>query len=774
MPNFSVSKKPWKTSLRNVWLTSVLVLIAAVFPFSISDACGPGIDGFSGYSFLDRNILVHDPHYTPYFLNFENLYSGLIDRDTIQVNENLREWSERFCGLYEQKEMEALIYYSTIDELKVIRTAAKSEKIKLPARYLKNYFAQHLKEQKCIEVIDYLIFAKRCEPHVTAGDAWETPSRDVATMGQLIEEGLRIFKKTKSHYVKLRYAYQLIRLAHYRKNYQQTLDLYDFLLPKIDNNPSILEDWILGHKAGALMAMGKNVEASYLYALIFQRCPSKRESAYRSFKIKTDEEWHQCQLLCEDDPERATLFALRAHAEDSKAAEEMREIYSLDPHNKNLELLLLREIRKLEKDLLGLEFNDEKTANRRYYNLPRKQAKKYLSELQSLVNKCAWGKKVKRPLLWRMADAYLMMLDGDYFAARDSFEILERVVVASPLKEQLEAMQFGLKICMMDAMTQENEEMVYEIIRRDPYYKQNRYVPDFINDRMGFLYKRDGHPGWAFRCKHTVDELKPNPQLEIIDDLLAGGADTTHHNGLFDAFMIDAEGNNIRNELLDLKGTLLMSEGKFEAAREVLRRIPRDELNKYQLNPFTESFLDCVECPVEDTVFYNKVELIDLLFEMEYKAKSDMDFGANYFYKLGIAHYNMSYFGNNWQAMDHYRSGANWGHQKNSIFPLYGYPFGNRENQDCSLAMEFFEKARTLAPNDELAAKAAFMAARCEQNNYFFSKDSDYRPYKNEIPTPPEEYHYYFSLLKKKYAETAFYQEIIEECKYFEAYAAGG
>ena len=54
------------------------------------------------------------------------------------------------------------------------------------------------------------------------------------------------------------------------------------------------------------------------------------------------------------------MYALRAHADESRAVEEMIKIYDLNPYNENLELLLVNEVKKLEKDLLGLEFNDKR------------------------------------------------------------------------------------------------------------------------------------------------------------------------------------------------------------------------------------------------------------------------------------------------------------------------------------------------------------------------------------------------------------------------------
>jgi hypothetical protein len=88
-------------------------------------------------------------------------------------------------------------------------------------------------------------------------------------------------------------------------------------------------------------------------------------SAYLLFaasRSRSDEEWKAALRLCQTDTERATLFAMRAGARDSRALEEMQEIYRLDPKNPFLEVLLVKEIQELEEDLLGVEFNDNRRA----------------------------------------------------------------------------------------------------------------------------------------------------------------------------------------------------------------------------------------------------------------------------------------------------------------------------------------------------------------------------------------------------------------------------
>ncbi len=126
----------------------------------------------------------------------------------------------------------------------------------------------------------------------------------------------------------------------------------------------------------------------------------------------------------------------------------------------------------------------------------------------------------------------------------------------------------------------------------------------------------------------------------------------------------------------------------------------------------------------------------------------------------------MTYFGYSWKAADYYRSGASMQrrHLKDgdSVTPHHLYPGGNREVFDCSRAQFYFEKARILAENPELAARATFMAAKCERNEYYVKSAS------SDVPRT----YFYFNVLKENYPNTRFYARAIRECKYFKAYAS--
>ena len=750
--------------VRNKAITVVFLSLFAIYPSRISSDC---LYDFQGYSFLNPLIITSALNFAPpYYMSIEELYDMYEDKGDYQKDGNVKEWRERFCNKAKPEDIEYVIYKTTRSELEQLRTASRSKSIPLSFRLAKNTFAKHLEKYECKEVIDYLIYAKRCEPYVVKKKSWDDTPIDEEAMQKLIKEGLEKFDILESHYVKLRYAYQIIRLAHYSKSYEQTLYLYDFLMPKIDNDPSILEYWILGHKAGALMSLGDTVEASYLFLQIFQNCPSKRESAYHSFKIKNEEEWNACLLMCQDDQERATLHALRANAAESKALEDMKEVYRLHANSKHLELLMVKEMLKLERDLLGNEFNDKKKENRKLAGLPRAFAGAYLLELQDFVLQILEEKRIKRLEFWKLMEGYMTLLSGNYYDATKSFADARKMIKNDTLKEQLQVFELALKISSYEQISEQVEIELERIKKRSPLYEHNEDFTDFLDDKLAYMYKLEDRPGKAFLHHYQLRQLLANPQMDIVEDLLAICNEPKPNR--FEKELVAKGDSTILYDLLDIKATIFLDEYDLEAALEVLKGMDRAEWDKYGVfNPFVEMINDRVKRKLPSNVqTFNKGELIERLLDMEYKARAGTENSAELYYQLGIAYYNMSYFGYSWKVMDYFRSDvsmARWDPEEYDeyVFKHPFYPFGNREHFDCTMPLYYFEKARLLAGTSELGMKATFMAAKCEQNIFYVEGG--------------EQSHDYFDLLINNYGPVKdtsdFYREIVRECKYFQAYA---
>ncbi|GJM36255.1 MAG: hypothetical protein DHS20C18_52560 [Saprospiraceae bacterium] len=745
----------------------VAMLVFLLAPVPISRACGPIDRSFYGYSFINPAIVNLRTTYAPFILD---LYEQFFKQPEIQLKDNLTEWRERFCNKATMADLQYVIYEVSAGTLEEIKSTIGNKTI--PLNYLgpeiaNNSFVKYLYRNKCIETLDYLIFAKRCEPHVVARKAWDDREKDRSAMQDLIDLGQRAFMRTESHYFRLRYAYQLLRLAHYAGKFSQVLELYDFLMPKIDSDPSLIDYWIMGHRAGALMALGKNVEASYLFSRIFEKCPSKRESAFRSFKIKTNEEWKQCLLLCKNDHEKAILYLLRAESAQSQLVPEMLEVYALDPTNPSLELLTLRELQKLEKNLLGYEFNDKKEQNRRYHNIPQPGIGQRVIDLQAFVRKVQEDGIVKRPAFWKIIEGYLELLAGDRYYARETFSEAKKMVKNDTLRSQLETFELVMKIDTMDQVTEKDELDFMTMRRKNVYFKAYPDFNDFLRDKLASLYQARGAEGKAFMCYYEFADLLPNPKIEVIEDLLEIANRDSTSNAFEKSMILKATGTTIRNELLDLKASYQLSQNRPEAALEAFRQIPEKEWDNYGLyNPFVPRVIDCVKCPIPDTLqVFNKAELLQKFVDLEYEARSELDpnKSARIYMKLGLGWYNMTYFSYSWRVMDYFRSGSSilrskYGNE-NNIINYLDFPFGNRENFDCSKALAYFERASLRATDPEIKAQAIFLAAKCEQNYYYANKNLGTAQTFNN-----------FQMLVSDYSKTKFYDRLITECKYFATY----
>ncbi len=759
-------KKYWNSWRNSGWIIALLAMM--VCPSRISSECGPYFPSFYGYSFINPAITNFDAELAPFFLDFRGIYEEYFQsQQEVYQHDNAEEWRQRFCENATLDDIRFVVYKSTRTELENLRSAMATEQPStrmLGARMGNNSFARYMLRHSCKETVDYLIFAKRCEPHVVApSSSWETTTRDEMAMRRLIDETKERFLRTESHYIKLRYAFQAIRLAHYLKDYDLTLELCDYYLPKIDNDPSLVEYWIMGHRAGALLAKGQRPEAAYLYSRIFEMCPSKRQSAYRSFRIETDEEWQQTLLLCRTDHERANLYVMRASANNARLIEEMENIYAYDPEHHALEMLLVREVQRLEKDLLGEEFNPRREDNQRDFSIPRAIAGERVIELQDMVRRYLDEGLVAEPALWKLTEGYLELLAGDFYFARQTFTEAAEMVGKGPLQEQLQVFQLVLRIISLTRIDDEQERELASMQRDYKFYSD---YPDFsrlIRDKVRLMYRAQGDDAKAYLMEFSLGQLQVNPDLEIIDELLS--ICRKENRNRFERALVEKDnGTTIEIELLDAKSAVFLSNGQLEASLETMREIPLTEWDNLGLySPFIRRFKDCVHCPLPDSLTtYNRAELIQRMLDKEYEARAttDMDQSAELFFELGEAYYNLTYFGPAWEAADAFRSGASadraYRNKGQEVFSYPGMELGNRENFNCERAQFYFDKAQAIARSPELAAAAAYMAAKCERND-FYTKHS-VRTFR------------YFQILQDNYQETEFYQRVIRECLDFQAY----
>lgn len=746
----------------------LLLLFASCFVWGKLHAqrCSDNRPPFRGYSFLNPYLVGPQISGSQLFVDIEELEEYYQQQGSPQIKGNVDEWHERFCEIPAIRDIAALVYQTTKDDLRELRSAIHSPSIPLSYLMRENSFATYLKRHECTETIDYLVYAKNCEPYVTRLDPWEKPRTMYRKMDELIERGLDEFEQTKSHYIRLRYVYQIIRLAHYSRQYERVLELHKKLLRKTDNDPSIIEDWIEGHRAGALMALGQRVEASYMFSRLFDRCPSKQTAYYHSFDIRTDQEWAECLALCKTPAEKATLYVIRANFPDSRLLVELENIYENDPSSPYLHLLLVREVRRLERDLLGLSFNNNRRQNRFYYGVPGSDAGKRVVGLQTFVTQVLKEGVIEDKALWRSMQGYLAMLAGNFYDARKSFEAARQLRMPRLLEEQLDAFELALYINTLEDIDKATENKLARLQRTNDVYKRHADFEDFLRDKLTELYQQTDQEGKAFLMQHPFNHLKPHIQPEMVEELLRL-CRLEEPSEMEAEFIADGD-STVLQQLLNMKASYLMKQYKFEAALETLKRMDRVNWDNFgQYNPFVDWENERVHQPLpSDVLTYNKGEFLEALLDKEYQAKAGTGNVGVLNFQIGLALYNITYFGQAWQVQDFYRSGASlrtaYLRDGDNVVPHPVYPYGNAEHFDCSRARLFFERARLATDSLELGAKATFWAAKCERNEYYVNR---WRPGAQQTFEN-------FELLVENYRNTDYYQRILEECLYFRAYAS--
>ncbi len=746
--------------------------------------CVPQSAPFYGYSFFDADFVDASSAYAPFFLRFGDYYDRNYNPVEIQKKENCEEWTERFCSKAKWEEVAAVIYESDEYDLARLHEAAgdPTRRVSLPSRLEDNNFAYMLAYNGCVEVTRYLTFAKRCEEHVVArGDKWKSSQRNVPVMMDLIREGKQRFEDTQSPFVRLRYAYQLVRLAHYAGDWQMTLDLFNELMPKVDRKKkSVLFYWTLGHVAGAMQKLGKYPEAAYRYSLIFRNCPSKRSQAFRSFKIRNDDDWQKALRLCNSDAEKSSLYIMRAGGTHTWAVADMEAIYDLDPQNPQLELLLVSDVQELEKIFLRTPITDAKNG-RAVGTIKRDAAVKHLLHLQKFVRRAIRENQITAPKTWRAVDGYLELLANDRYAAAKTWDRLENELKEGTKQDKNIFQQLEIWRCLLEVMnldttaTDTVDHLAYKV-RSLAAFDQNPNFEPFLQEWLSRGYAENNRPGKAMFAAYPPHTIQYNPRLDVIEDLLRL-ANTNDPILLEQKMNLDTNPDRIKAFFLETKGVYFLGLGEPEAAAAVLRQItPGEQARMTQFVPFANRFGELInrESPRESA--FNRLQIVEQLIEFEQQAKAAEALRdtneAKIWLRLGDFWYNTSYFGYEWEVRDFHRDGRNQLRlAQGPVFPMEGAPDGNRENLDLSRAFEYYQKAYRAAHTQEMKARTAFMAARCMQKEWLCSPDCKYRPGTNIIPVLPPEYMVYYDVLISKHSRTKYYDTVVKECKWLAMYA---
>ncbi|MCS6821453.1 MAG: hypothetical protein NZ551_06245 [Microscillaceae bacterium] len=745
---------------------SFILFVCLLSTTRLSESCAWINDPFTHYYFFDKALFL-PADYKPFHFTFSRLADYEWDTEQARYADNLLEWHNYFKQQADTQSIKQVIFKTTLKQVQDLKKYVLNLSQNIDDLLKNNALVNYLRQSRDLTFLDYLYFAKKVEPLVVVENEWQENTRtaeDFKKMENLAQEAEKNYFATKNNnFIRLRYAYQAIRLMHYAQKYRETINLYDKLVVPL-NEKSIIKYWAMAHKAGALRSLGKTAEAAYLFSLVFDLCPSRRVQAYYSFRITSESDWNKVMTMCQNNHQKSTLYFLRALHPLNHALAEMENIFQLDANSTHLEILLMREINKLEYHLNKAPLKDNYIFTGKPISETEANAVQTARKLETFVQKVVQTGKLKTPYLWQLAQVYLPYLQGNMQKAKQLAQDLQNNLTNSQAQTTLRILEKAIQLTELKTLDEATEDQLYQEIKQ----LQNPYILQLLKHVFEKHYTNQKQIAKAYLAVDgNLYDLRQNHHLNLplIEALLqlAEKSNKTQFEKEVLLANIDSDVNRAKNTILELKATYLFNQNQLQEALTLFKQIPNEILPTLDSNPFEALIKDCYSCDDEQKTAFNKRNVIEQILNLQNQLKNANN-KASIYYQLGNVYYNMTYFGKNWQLLAYYRSHSELPKQSEIMAE-------NRLHKSCNTAMVFYQQAIEAAEkekNKELAAKACFMAAKCEQNNYFSSPNCKQNLY--ERVADYANFGKYFNLMKRNYTKTQFHNEALRECYYYQQF----
>ena len=268
-----------------------ILLVACVLSFEYASSCSDYDPEYEYYN-LFMQELISDPQYYPFLLTYEPGYYTASD-STVVKNENIEEWQHQLGITYDQAYY--LVYKASRTNLQNLIQGKKITDPKLE-------FANGVFAAKHMQALRYLSYAKYLEPYMTIHsnntDSWNyRPDVTVANLkyNNVISTLEKSWAAEGDKELKLRYGYQLVRFAHYNREFKSAINYFNKYVEALKFKPAIYY-YALDQKAGAEAGLQQYGAANYDFFVVFSRSKNLKESAFQSIRFSKKTDYNDLQL----------------------------------------------------------------------------------------------------------------------------------------------------------------------------------------------------------------------------------------------------------------------------------------------------------------------------------------------------------------------------------------------------------------------------------------------------------------------------------------------
>lgn len=790
----------WTRFITVCFISSFLAL-----PYNIIGCAGGDPDPYDYFvSFFHKGLADNKAFEPFYYTNYQFLYQSEEPVNTAEVTS--AEWASYAGGKSSKKEAYRFIIEFDAKAVQKL-SEAFSTNTKLPDSISRNSLAAYLYQQKDIAAINYLAYAKSTEPYATvAWNAWEAPAKDSMAMSRLLDEGIRSWKASSNEFLRLRYAYQVVRLALYNDRPKDCIRLYDEMVAP-NKTVSVLQDLSAALKAGALFRTGKSQQAAYAFSKLFSKNDVKKISNYLGFdwSVKRFDKSNrqQCLTLCKNNSEKANMLGLFALGSNQTEVATLATIYDWDPQAIMNRALLTREVQKLEEFYFTPSLSFERGKNKAYIGYSEIDIKDpaYKSWKQSCVSLIQFCQKAANG---PTANKGLYLIAGAHAAtiAKQDSVALTLLQQAKPLAlSDLEKDQWAMTNLLLTINSMKKSDAAFEealLPSLDWLEKKAATDVEFakffrrlFSDLLATKYQATKNAKFIL-CTRVADQIQEkyikeswgySPQaiymlhnstsIAQAEDLIQINNSSTLN--AFEKYLVKKAAFN-KNDLYDAAGTAQLRQYKFNEALKWFSKIPssyykEEPYNIFMVaNPFADLILDTHAPTKQDTVTYTKQQFTQKMIFLDMQATTTLDREqkAKAYYELAKGYYNMSYWGNSWMLVQYGWSTVESYYKD----PSYNIRVDNKDYYEVKKAREYYLKALAQTLQKDFQARCIFMAAKCDQKvfglpSYYYEPDEKKKglTYRNWLINFDKR-NSSFTLLQKNFNSTPFYKEAFNTCSY--------
>ena len=783
------------------FITACISTAIVSFPQNII-GCGPGVDPYDYYtSFFHQNLPEANGYKPFYYTGYSFLYDAT--EPVSQADILADDWATYCASPVSSADAKKLVNKFNLKDLSnLYNHLEKNQPLKIPDSVKQNSMTAYFIRHKDLEALGYLLYAKKVEPFVIgADDDWEVINRDSLKMARLINTGQQLYAAAKTDFIKLKYIYQVLRLAHYSGRYADVINWYDAYAAKT-NVSNVLHPLCTALKAGALFRSGQQKEAAYLFSKVFAATTAKRISNYLGFLWSVDSKADKKDYLalCKNDKEKASMLALFNLGTTSNGLEDMKEIYHLNPASEELEVLVVREINKLEEKYLTPAMLKTPGGKPFYFTWTDEStdsimtdAEKEVTAMAAFLHDAAQSKQVKNPGLLETAAGYAAQMVKDYASAKKYLAAAEKMPLTQKVKEQWVLTNLLVTInekTKIDAAFEEqlipSLQWLEEMVRAEKtitldYWQVQQWRTIYRNVLSEILAKRYHEQGDLAKetlCIGAADQMMKGQQdyygsmngiYFLRNSLMSKDVEklyallTSKQPNKFESYLF-THNSVTKKEVVDFAGTSYIREYDFAKAIEWFKKSADKKV--ITKNPFLDVLYDMEEQLADERKFSTtKLAFAQDMLKLEQEAKQPA-MAAKSYYKMALGMYNITYYGHAWEMVQYARSGSD-----GYAIPKDATGF-QKEYYGVFKAHDFFEKAMNTSTDKNFKARCLFMMAKCAQKQIQQPQYSEYSINWDAYDVALKSYwsvfknNKYFPQLVEEYGHTLFYKSAFSSCSY--------